>query len=143
MGNHIERRAALNANSTAKTVWMIMLILQGLGVLIGLLAIFGASFLVASTGSGAATGIVAVTGILILGLGLLILFGIWRLERWVLWLLWISAILSLPSLFNKGFYSALLSILVLVGYIWIQKIVNPKTPTTPAAPTTPATPMAQ
>lgn len=137
MSNLMERRAALNANSTAKTVWMIMLILQGLGVLIGLLAVFGASFLVASTGSGAATGIVAVMGIFLLGLGLLVLFGVWRLEKWVLWPLWLSAILSLPALFSNSFYSALLSILVLIGYIWIQKIVNPKTPMTPAAPTTP------
>lgn len=138
-----ERRAALEKNSTAKMIWIVLLVLEGLAILFTLIALVGVTALAgALSGSGALTGLVLVIAILGLGLGALIFFGVLRLERWVQWLAWINAILSLPSLFSRSsFYSALLPILVAIGYTYIMRSVYPKSNTT-IPPTTPPAPPA-
>ncbi len=139
-----ERRAALNANSGAKAVWIIMLVLQGLGIIALLLGaaalgIFGAS----SGGLGGAIAIIGVVLVIIsLGLATLIFWGTFRLEKWIQWLMWANVVLNVISTMTSdgNYISLIIPIMIAVGYRWILGIVNAPAGTPTPVMTPPATP---
>ena len=142
-----ERRAALDRNSTAKTIWIVLLALEGLSGVIILIVSFGLAIIGSSFGTvgGWLAGFSLLFGIIGLALVGLIFWGLLRLEQWVVWLMWISVVLNLPNLFSKNFYQGLLAILIAIGYTWVLRMVGPPTTTVPPAnpPISPTPPAGQ
>jgi cobalamin biosynthesis protein CobD/CbiB len=82
--------------------------------------------------------------VVLLAIALLVFWGTYRLETWVMWLMWIEVLFSLPSLFSgKSLYQPVIYILTALIYTWIRQQVNQAIPaSTPAVqpPTPPVTP---
>ena len=136
MATPVERRALIKQNSTAKIIWYVLLALQALSLLAALAAAFGVGLLgsVLAFGSGALGGIVLVVGLLIAAFGLLVFFGVYNIEKWVIWLMWLSVIGNISNIFHAK-VTGIISLLILIGYYYLLDIIKKSgAPVTPVAP---------
>jgi len=146
MSTYLERRAALAQNSTARGLWIAILVFQGAGILMTIIGWLGVTWL--ASGFGGVGGffglIIGIFMVVLLAIALLVFWGTYRLETWVMWLMWIEVLFSLPSLFSgKSLYQPVIYILTALIYTWIRQQVNQAIPaSTPAVqpPTPPVTP---
>lgn len=126
-----EKKRLLNAHKTEKMYWQVIVALQGLSILNGVYAIL--QYFVKHSVPGLFGGVLIIFILIALAINVWIAWGIYRLEHWVTLWLWLAVIGSALSFNVLGF---VLSIIVLVAYKKVLKVVYPPAPTNPSPTTT-------
>lgn len=130
---YAEKKAALAARPAEKTRWTILVAGMSLNLLYAIYTII--RYFITSPDSGSlfdGLGMFLI-GFLLLGFAInaWIVWGIFRMERWVTMWLWIALILSLLG-FN--FVGVILSVIALWLYKSVLSVVYPKSVIPPQAP---------
>jgi hypothetical protein len=124
MANYAERRAKIYKNDRVKFVWFIILIAEI--VYIGIVIWSELDMSLLGLGASGMLGAQLIfSALLSITLPVMLLWGTWRIEAGVIWLMIYNVIIGLANFLNfHYFYFEIISIIVLIGYWWIQKQVN-------------------
>jgi hypothetical protein len=124
--NYQERKSSLIAHSKEKNYWYVILVLICFNVLYALYNIivyFTANSDEVSEVGATTGGIVIGSLVLIFAVQVLYIYGIWRIERWVVIIMWIGLVLSILGL---DLINVAITALVLFGYKQILKKIESK-----------------
>lgn len=133
-----ERRTKLKANATMKALWYVILVLQGVGIGIIIVAVAAFFFVAGHIGvlngaTGAVVGVASIFLIAYLGLMVFFWFSMFALAKWMRILLWVNVALSIFS--GGKYFGFLIALFIAIAYMYILKAVDSATtPTPPVAP---------
>lgn len=133
-----ERRAKLKANQNMNVLWYAILVLQGIGVGLSIVAITALLFVAGRTGvtnglAGMAVGVAGFFLLAYIGITVFFWFAIFALAKWMRILLWVNVVFSIFT--GEKYYNFAIALLIAVAYMYVMKAVDgSKIPTAPVAP---------